>query len=112
MLFTILGFLVIKLFAFLILSGNITRQEIGSLMAPISNNAQRQKPTFIYVFSAIFGIAMLVAAYLLAIQGIAWQKSSMMLLTLSLGILGTILLFRNDRIAAAGDIFCYHGDFS
>lgn len=36
-LFTILGFLVIKLFAFLILSGNITRQEIGSLMAPISN---------------------------------------------------------------------------
>ena len=96
-LFTILGFLVIKLFAFLILSGNITRQEIGSLMAPISNNAQRQKPTFIYVFSAIFGIAMLVAAYLLAIQGIAWQKSSMMLLTLSLGILGTILLFYGMR---------------
>ena len=56
-LFTILGFLVIKLFAFLILSGNITRQEIGSLMAPISNNAKRQNPTFIYVFSAIFGIA-------------------------------------------------------
>ena len=96
-LFTILGFLVIKLFAFLILSGNITRQEISSLMAPISNNAQRQKPTFIYVFSAIFGIAMLVAAYLLAIQGIAWQKSSMMLLTLSLGILGTILLFYGMR---------------
>ena len=56
-LFTILGFLVIKLFAFLILSGNITRQEIGSLMAPISHNAKRQNPTFIYVFSAIFGIA-------------------------------------------------------
>lgn len=53
-LFTILGFLVIKLFAFLILSGNITRQEISPLMAPISNNAKRQKPTFIYVFSAIF----------------------------------------------------------
>lgn len=96
-LFTVLGFLAIKLLAFLILSGNITRQEIGSLMAPISNNAKRQKPAFIYVFSAIFGIAMLIAAYSMAIQGIAWQKSSMMLLTLSLGILGTILLFYGMR---------------
>ena len=96
-LFTVLGFLAIKLLAFLILSGNITRQEIGSLMTPISNNAKRQKPTFIYVFSAILGIAMLISAYLMAIQGIAWQKSSMMLLTLSLGILGTILLFYGMR---------------
>lgn len=48
-------------------------------------------------FLLFFRIAMLVAACLLAIQGIAWQKSSMMLLTLSLGILGTILLFYGMR---------------
>lgn len=35
---TIAGFLIIKLVAFLILSGNISRQEIGSLLANTSHN--------------------------------------------------------------------------
>lgn len=95
--FTVIGFLLIKLLAFLILSGNIARQEIGSLMAPISNNTKKQKYPIVYALSATCGIAMLVVAYAMAIQGIAWQKPTMMLLTLLVGILGTISLFYGMR---------------
>lgn len=94
---TVIGFLVIKLMAFLILSGNISRQEIGSLLANSSRNAKRQKPGIVYGLSAVCGIAMLIIAYTMAIQGIAWQKPTMMLLTLLLGMAGTILLFYGMR---------------
>lgn len=94
---TVAGFLIIKSVAFLILSGNISRQEIGSLLANTSHNEKKQKPGIVYGLSAVCGIVMLVMAYAMAIQGIAWQKSTMMLLTLLLGMLGTILLFYGMR---------------
>lgn len=94
---TAIGFLVIKLAAFLILSGSISRQEIGSLLANTSCNAKKQKPGIVYGLSAVCGIAMLIIAYAMAIQGIAWQKSTLMLLTLLLGMIGTILLFYGMR---------------
>lgn len=94
---TIVGFLFIKLMAYLILSGNISRQEIGALLANSSRNIKKQQPAIIYGFSVVCGITMLIIAYALAIQGIAWQKSSTMLLTLLLGMIGTILLFYGMR---------------
>lgn len=94
---TVAGFLVIKLIAFLILSGNISRQEIGSLLADTFRNDKKQKPAGFYGLSAFCGIVMLAAAYTLAIQGIAWQKLTMMLLTLLLGMTGTLFLFYGMR---------------
>ena len=44
-----------------------------------------------------WGIVMLGAAYAMAIQGIAWQTAPMMMLTLALGLFGTILLFYGMR---------------
>ena len=41
--FTIAGFLAIKLAAFLILSGKISRQEIGTLLAHSSGNEKKSK---------------------------------------------------------------------
>lgn len=94
---TVVGFIVIKLVAFLILSGYISRQEIGSLLSDTSRNTRKQKPAVIYGLSAVCGIAMLIVAYTMAIRGVAWKKSTMMLLTLLLGTIGTILLFYGLR---------------
>lgn len=95
--FTIAGVLVIKLAAFLILSSKISRQEIGDLLAHLSGNEKKQKPIFFYGICAVSGSMMLAAAYVMAIRGITWQAAGMMLLTLLLGLAGTILLFYGMR---------------
>lgn len=95
--FTISGFLAIKLAAFLILSSKISRQEIGTLLASPSGNEKKDKPAVVYEICAVSGIVMLAAAYAMGIKGIAWYAAGMMLLTLLLGLLGTILLFYGMR---------------
>lgn len=99
--FTVAGFLAIKLTAFLILSGKISRQEIGTLLAHSSGNEKKQKRAFVYGLCTVLGVIMLAAAYTMAIQGIAWYAADMMLLTMLLGLLGTILLFYGMRAVIA-----------
>ena len=99
--FTVAGFLVIKLAAFLILSGKISRQEIGTLLAFFSEKEKKQRPAFVYGTCTVSGMIMLAAAYAVAIQGIAWYAPDKMLLTLVLGLLGTILLFYGMRALIA-----------
>lgn len=96
-LFTIIGFLVVKSTAFLILSGSISRREIDSLLRETSCKNKKQKPQVVYILSAICGTFLLISAYTLAICGIAWQTPKGMLITLLFGILGTILLFYGMR---------------
>lgn len=96
-LFTVIGFLVIKLLAFLILSGNIVRQQIGSLISPVSSNAKKSRPSAVYGLAAVCGAIMLAVSYLMAIREIAWQKPAAMLFTLFMAIAGTIFLFYGMR---------------
>lgn len=90
---TMIGFLGIKLLALLILSGKISRQEIGTLLSQPANQPKRQKESWSYGISVGFGVIMLILAYAMAIQGLAWTKVSWMALTLLLGTVGTMLLF-------------------
>lgn len=99
--FTIAGFLAIKLTAFLILSGKISRQEISTLLTHSSGNEKKQKRAFVYGICTVLGAIMLAGAYTMAIQGIAWYEADMMLLTMLLGLLGTILLFYGMRAVIA-----------
>ena len=98
---TLAGFLAIKLTALLILSGRISRQEIGTLLSQPTNRPKKQMPSVIYGLAAICGSVMLAVAYYMAIQRIAWTKVSMMGLTLLLGIVGTMLLFYGMRALIA-----------
>ncbi|MCI8949526.1 MAG: ABC transporter permease [Lachnospiraceae bacterium] len=91
--FTIAGFLVIKLTAFLVLSRKISRQEIGTLLFDSSGNKTKQKPAFVHGIWAALGIIMLAAAYAMAIEGSVWYEIATMFLTLFLGLLGTMFLF-------------------
>lgn len=95
--FTIIGFMVIKFAAFLILSSKISRQEIGTLLKPSVDNEKKAAPVIVYGISAAAGIGMLIATYSMAISGISWSKNAMMFLTLVLGFVGTILLFYGMR---------------
>lgn len=94
---TLAGFLAIKLMALLILSGRISRQEIGTLLSQPSNRLQKQMPSMIYGMAVVCGGVMLAASYYMAIQGIAWTRVRMIGLTLLLGLTGTILLFYGMR---------------
>lgn len=90
---TAAGFLLIKLLAFLILSGNIAGQEIGALLIDMPKGMKKQLRTGIYAGALVLGTGSLAAAYAMAIGGYAWQGVGQMGFTLVLGILGTMLFF-------------------
>ncbi len=97
-LWTAIGFLLIKFVAFFILSARISRQEIGSLIVDTPDGAKKQLPVVFYGLSLLAGIVCLVMAYAMAIHGEAWSGLRMMGLTVFLGILGTIALFWGLRL--------------
>lgn len=106
-LWTAAGFVLIKFAAFLILSGKISRQEIGSLLVDTPDGAGRPMHAPVYAASLPAGILCLSYAYFLAICGKAWAGIQQMGLTLLLGILGTFLFFLGlrtpmGRIARSG----------
>ena len=105
---TAAGFLAIKLLASLILSGKIVREEIGALLTETPEGTKRQRPAAVYAAALVLGIALLAAAYTLAIRGLAWSALRYMALTIVLGVAGTLLLFYGlrviiDRLARRGD---------
>ena len=97
-LWTAVGFLLIKLAAFLILSSRISRQEIGSLLAETPDGAKKQIPSCLHAAAMLPGMICLTAAYTLAIRGVAWSGFQPMGITVILGILGTFLFFRGLRV--------------
>lgn len=97
-LWTSAGFLLIKFTAFLILSGKISRQEIGKLLSDAPEGGKKQYPKFIYLASFAAGVLLLLAATALAVTGIAWMKIMNMGITLLSGILGMFLLFYGLRL--------------
>lgn len=95
---TVAGFLLIKLAAFLMLSGRISRQEIGSLLADAPEVVTKQMPAAVYALAATAGILFLAIAYGKAISGIAWGEIGQMGLTIALGLAGTMLFFQGLRV--------------
>jgi len=96
-LWTAAGFLLIRLAAFLILSGRISRQEIDSLLADVPENAGKQTASPLHAAAILAGVLCLAAAYGLAIDGTAWSGVRAMGATVALGLLGTFLFFRGLR---------------
>lgn len=105
---TAVGFLLIKLLASLILSGKIVREEIGALLTETPEGTKKQRPAAVYAAALVLGAALLAGAYTFAILGYAWSGLRYMAGTLALGVAGTLLLFYGlrviiDRLARRGD---------
>lgn len=94
---TIIGFLSIKLVALLILSGKIAQQEIGDLLSPAPVGSKKQLQNAVYAVYMIVGFILLFLAYFMAIIGLSWSNSLQMAITLFCGVLGTFLIFYGLR---------------
>lgn len=68
-LWTAIGFALIKLAAFMILSGRIAGEEIGSLLTEAPDGTKKQLPSAVYALALLAGAALLAAAYIMAICG-------------------------------------------
>ena len=90
---TAAGFLIIKCIVFLILSGKISRQEIGELLIPAPVGSKKQFPSAVYAVVLVIGVALLGIAYFMAIRGIAWNRFDVMAVTLVCGLVGTLFVF-------------------
>lgn len=96
--FTIIGFMLVKLFAFIILSAKIARKEIGDLLTYTPSGTKKSLAKPFYILSFIIGVIFLAKAYSNGISGKAWETLADMGITVSLGILGTILIFFGMRL--------------
>ena len=92
-LWTAIGFALIKLAAFMILSGRIAGEEIGSLLTEAPDGTKKQLPSAVYALALLAGAALLAAAYTMAICGFSWNNVAHMGITLLSGFLGTLLFF-------------------
>ena len=90
---TLLGFLIIKLAAFLRISFSLFRKEVGTLLQDAPDTIKRQKHPALYLISSLIGIACLCCAYYMSIKGYAWLTVGRMLMTVCVGLAGTFLLF-------------------
>lgn len=97
-LWTVIGFLFIKLIAFFILSGKISVSEIGKLLSPAPKQNKRYLPNILYLILLFLGILFLGIAYYLAIRGFAWSSVPFMGITLLFGLIGTFCLFYGLQI--------------
>ena len=107
-LLTAAGFLLIKLTAFLILSGRVARQEIGSLLVEMPEGMKKQFSGPVYGAAAAAGLVCLGTAWRMAAKGLSWYSTGRMGLTLLLGVCGTWLLFFGLR--SVMNFFAGRGD--
>lgn len=90
---TAAGFFVIRIGSFLLLSLKISRREVGTLLNGEQEKIQKRFPAVVYTAGFAAGILCLGQAYEMAIRGISWNQTGMMLLTLFLVFAGTMVLF-------------------
>lgn len=95
---TTVGFVAIKLAAFLILSGKLARKQIGDLLADTPETEKKQLPAPVYGVSAVLGLVALVIAYCQGIGGYSWISVKYMAVTITLGFVGMFLLFFGLRL--------------
>lgn len=100
-LFTILGFLLVKISAFLLLSAKYAGKEPAELLHYQPSGLKKQHPRLAYVLSLVLGLIMLARAYHLGVSGRAWVSVMDMAQTLLLGFFGTIFLFWGLRVVIA-----------
>lgn len=91
------GFFGVKLLAFLILSGKLAGQEIGSLLVETPEGVKKEKKAGVYVRSFLLGLVCLFLAYAMLIRGTAWNTAGKMELALLLLFAGTLWLFDGLR---------------
>ena len=94
---TLIGFMGVKLLAILIQSVKISREDIGKLLDQPADIQTPQRKKSVYIASLIAGILMLAVAYAMAIIGLSWKTLVFMGITLIFGLGGTILLFYGLR---------------
>lgn len=95
--FTIVGFVIIKFMAFAILSGKVIGKQIGDLLNPRPAGTKKQRRKIVYIISLAAGIAMLIYAYVMAIEGLSWVNVGNMALTYAAGFVGIICIFYGFR---------------
>ncbi len=94
---TVFGFFMVKLAAFLILSGKISRQGIDALLVTMPEENRRNRFGRLDEFFMAAGCVCLIAACRKAIGGAAWGTPWQMGFMLFLGVCGTMLIFYGLR---------------
>ncbi|WP_053955040.1 FtsX-like permease family protein [Inediibacterium massiliense] len=97
-LWTIVGYFLIRLVSLLILSVNISKKEIMTLLSESQDKKHKGHNRVFTIIKLVLGIILLAIAYGLAIKGEAWTSIEVMSITVVIGLCGTFLLFNSIAI--------------
>lgn len=91
---TIIGYIIIRFTALIILSGKFSKKEITDLLADSQSEKKRNINKLTIIIKLLLGVLLLIAAFTIGVNGLAWSKLIYMIITIILGIGGTFLLFQ------------------
>ena len=95
---TAVGFILVKLFACLFLSGAVVKDEIGNLMNPQAKDQGKTRPKVLYVLAFATGCVLLFVAFYDGIRGHIWDDLLILARTVVFGIAGVFLVFYGFRL--------------
>lgn len=95
---TAVGFILVKLFACLFLSGAVVKDEIGNLMNPQAKEQGKTRPKVLYVLAFATGCVLLFVAFYDGIRGHIWDDLLILARTVVFGIAGVFLVFYGFRL--------------
>ena len=91
---TIIGYIVIRFLALIILSGRFSKKEVIELLSDSQVERKRKINKIVIIIKLILGILLLGYAFTIAIKGFSWQSLKLMMITVTAGLIGTFLLFQ------------------
>lgn len=94
---TAVGFILVKMFACLFLSGNVVKEEIGDLLYPKAKEEIRRRTGSAGIIAFFVGAAMLCLAFYNGIRGDIWENLLVLARTVLFGIAGMFLVFYGIR---------------
>ena len=92
-LWTIVGFFIIRLVALLILSGSVAKKDIDKLITRSQEKKHKIHNKIFITMKLLLGIVFLFIAYGLSINGYAWKYIKYMAIAVIFGISGIFLVF-------------------
>ena len=95
---TIVGFLAIRLLALMLLCSQFSKKQIDTLLRETQEKKHRKAKPIWIIMQLILGVLLLAVAYSNAIKGNAWENLIFMGVTVLLGLMGVFLFFHGIGI--------------
>ncbi len=95
---TIIGYIIIRLAALIILCGKFSKKQINQLLSEEQEKKHKETSKAVNITQLVVGVILLAMAYTSGVMGLAWVNMRLMGATIAVGTGGVFLFFRGIGI--------------